>query len=122
MSRSWANGSTRAWRSLRAAVLAANRATNAGRCTLALDGRGGRTLYPEQPERYRTCPRHGRACAAPCTRYAAVVHHVRGRARTGDDPRHLAAVCAACNGHVGDPSATTSTVAGDPAGRSVTRW
>lgn len=121
MSRGWRGGSTRAWRKLRAMVLDANRAVNAGRCALALDGVGGATIYPGRGGAM-LCPRHGRQCDAPCTRYADTVHHTRGRAVTGDDPRYLAAVCAACNGHVGEPPTNTPTVASNPAGRSVTRW
>lgn len=79
MSRSWAGGSTRRWRKLRAVVLANNRATNGGRCTLAIPG--------------------------VCTGEATHVHHTLGRTVTGDDPAHVVAACAACNLHVGDPAA-----------------
>ncbi len=76
MSRDWAGGSTSAWRKVRARVLAENQVTNQGRCTLQLRG---------------------------CTGEANVVHHVLGRAVTGDDPAYLAAVCAWCNGKTGQP-------------------
>lgn len=89
MSRGWQGGSTRAWRALRAAVLADNQVTNAGRCTLALRG---------------------------CTGQAEAVHHVLGRAVTGDDPRYLAAVCAWCNGSAGEPGRNRV------AHTSVSRW
>jgi hypothetical protein len=81
----WAGGSTRAWRRVRAQVLA-----NAhGRCQLRLPG---------------------------CTIRATCVHHVGGRARTGDDPAGLVAACEPCNLLVGDP------VRKDPPARPVTRW
>jgi hypothetical protein len=79
VSRAWAKGSSRAWRKLRAAVLAENQRTNQGRCQLRLRG---------------------------CTGQATQVHHTHGRALTGDDPRHLLACCKPCNLKVGDPSAT----------------
>ncbi len=51
-----------------------------------------------------------------CTGEATQVHHVLGRAVTGDDPRYLVAACAECNVHVGDPAAVS------PPHRPVTRW
>ena len=74
----WKNGSTRAWRRLRAQVLAENVRTNKGMCTLGIAG--------------------------VCTGKASHVHHTLGKSVTGDDPRFLAATCPACNQHVGDPS------------------
>ena len=74
MSTAWAKGSTRAWRKTRAAVLARDGHT----CKVQLDG--------------------------ICTTHAAHVHHTKGRAITGDDPRYLVASCAACNLHIGDPT------------------
>jgi hypothetical protein len=71
-------------------VLAENLATNQGRCTLAI--------------------------ARVCTGEATQVHHVLGRRTTGDDRRYLAATCAACNLHVGDPTKIS------PSHRVVTRW
>lgn len=77
MSKAWAGGSTRRWRALRAQVLDLNRRTNRGRCNLQIVG--------------------------VCTGLADTVHHTKGRAVTGDDPRFLEAVCAACNLKVGEP-------------------
>jgi len=91
MSHGWAGGSTRAWRKLRAALLAQNVQTNRGRCTLAIPG--------------------------VCTTLATQLHHIHGKAVTGDDPRYLAAVCQACNLHIGDPS-----TAPDPPVLPRTRW
>ena len=70
----WDKGSTRRWRTIRARVLADNRG---GMCTLGVEG--------------------------VCTGRATHVHHVLGRAVTGDDPKYLVAACAACNLHVGEP-------------------
>ncbi|PWW50255.1 hypothetical protein [Actinokineospora spheciospongiae] len=78
MSTAWRGGSTRRWRKLRAAVLAANVVENGGRCRLALPG--------------------------VCTGLADCVHHTQGRAVTGDDPAHMVAACTACNLAVGDPN------------------
>lgn len=78
MSKAWAGGSTRAWRTVRAYVLANNKATNGGRCRLALPGL--------------------------CEGQADQVHHTEGK-RAGDNPRQLVAACGPCNKHVGDPTA-----------------
>lgn len=83
MSKAWAGGSTRHWRRVRATCLALNQRPkrlggNDGRCTLAIPG--------------------------VCEGRATEVHHTLGRAATGDDPRYLAAVCKACNLHMGDPA------------------
>lgn len=75
MSRSWAKGSTTRWRRIRASILARDAYT----CQLRI---------PDV-----------------CTQRATHVHHVTGRATTGDDPAHLMATCAPCNLHVGDPTA-----------------
>jgi hypothetical protein len=90
MSRSWRSGSSRRWRRLRALVLADNLARNAGRCTLGIAG--------------------------VCTGQADTVHHTLGRAVTGDDPKYLAAVCGACNLHVGEPARSS------PRPRPVSKW
>lgn len=90
MSRSWEGGSTHHWRRLRAAILEANRQHNGGRCTLQIRG--------------------------VCTGQADQVHHTRGKAITGDDPRHLVACCAACNRRVGRPGRTS------PTPRPTSRW
>lgn len=100
MSRSWAKGSTTAWRSVRRAVLLANANENKGHCALDVG---------------RWCPRHSKPCADVCTGKATQVHHTRGKAY-GDDVRHLVAVCAECNGHVGNPA----TINPEPKPRS--RW
>lgn len=76
MSRSWAKGSTRAWRRTRALVLA----RDGGVCQMRIPG--------------------------VCTTTATHVHHTQGRARTGDDMRYLVASCQACNLKVGDPTKT----------------
>ncbi len=83
MSRSWAKGSTRRWRTLRASILAANQLENRGACQLAIP--------------------------KICTGTADQVHHTKGKATTGDDPRHLIACCKACNLHVGRPGRTSPT-------------
>lgn len=85
MSKRWANGSTPAWRRVRAQVLA----RDGHRCGLQLDG---------------------------CTTIATQVHHLGAREVTGDDPRHLQAVCQPCNGRAGAPDK------GDPAPRPGTWW
>lgn len=89
MSRSWSKGSTSAWRRIRARVLLDNQARNGGRCQLQLRG---------------------------CTGQADQVHHVVGRALTGDDPKWLTAACAWCNGVVGDPTKS------NPQPKRVSRW
>ena len=75
MSSSWAKGSTRQWRRVRARVLARDEWL----CRLQIPG--------------------------ICTTAATHVHHTKGRAVTGDDPAFLVAACQACNLHVGDPTA-----------------
>lgn len=110
MSRGWAGGSTRRWRSARAACLAHNARHNGGRCTLALDGT-------------RPCPRHpagqpaprGGVCS-PCTGQAQHAHHPDGQPDRVVPWTALQAVCMACNLHLGDPTAYR------PAHRTVTRW
>lgn len=73
MSRTWVGGSTRAWRVLRARVLA----RDGYLCRLKLAG--------------------------VCTTAATHVHHTLGKAITGDDPDYLVAACAPCNLKTGDP-------------------
>lgn len=103
----WRGGSTRRWRRVRAAVLAANLSANHGRCRLGVAG--------------------------VCTGRADTVHHTHGRARTGDDPRYLVAACTACNLHIGDPTTHPPTCpacahitlgprVGNPQPRRMTRW
>lgn len=77
MSQGWKNGSTRAWRKLRAQVLAQNLIDNKGHCTLA---------------------------TPVCTTTATQVHHTLGKQVTGDDPRYLTATCMPCNLYVGEPA------------------
>lgn len=74
MSRAWAAGSTRAWRRLRAQILA----RDGYACQVRLPG--------------------------VCTHRATCAHHVLGRAVTGDAPEFLVAACSACNLALGDPS------------------
>jgi hypothetical protein len=95
MSKAWEKGSTRAWRRLRAQVLAHNRLPvrlggNDGRCTLAL---------PDI-----------------CEGEAVQVHHTVGRAVSGDDPRYLQATCRACNYRVGEPAKY------EPQPKILSRW
>jgi 5-methylcytosine-specific restriction endonuclease McrA len=95
MSTAWRKGSTRAWRTLRRAILIRDQY----QCKLALPGEwpvwGG---------------------MARCTVVATQVHHTRGRAVTGDDPAYLVAACKACNLKVGQPTTT------DPTHMEVTEW
>lgn len=86
MSRSWAKGSSTRWRKIRAAVLA----RDGHRCQIKL--------------------------RRVCTGQATCVHHVLGRAITGDDPRYLVASCAPCNGAVGQPGRNS------PPPRKVSQW
>jgi hypothetical protein len=85
MSKAWQGGSTRAWRRTRAAVLA----RDGGVCRVRVPG--------------------------VCTGLAECVHHIHGRAMTGDDPAYLTASCTACNLHIGEPGR-------DPAPIPRTLW
>jgi hypothetical protein len=96
---SWAGGSTRAWRIMRAAIL--QRDALAG-CRAHRDG---------------WCARAGRATPHRCTDAVEHAHHTHGRRVTGDDPRYIVSSCEACNLHIGDPSR-----AADPPVVPVTRW
>lgn len=94
MSGAWSKGSTRAWRTLRRAILARDGWT----CQLAVRGVCV----------HRSTPMH--------------VHHKHGkdsgcRGCEIDAPDHLQAACAPCNLHVGDPSK-----AADPPNEAVTKW
>ena len=86
MSRSWAGGSTWAWRQLRTHILDRDQHT----CQIRLTG---------------------------CLGQATHVHHTKGRAITGDDPRYLVAACAPCNLTLGDPTRRC-----DPRPTPVTTW
>lgn len=86
MSHAWKGGSSTGWRAIRAAVLS-------------------RDQYVCQVQ-----------VAGVCTGAAQCVHHIHGRAITGDDMRYLQASCTACNLHIGEPNKP------DPEIRSVTKW
>jgi 5-methylcytosine-specific restriction endonuclease McrA len=87
MSQAWAGGSSARWRTIRRTVLI----RDGHRCRIKIKG--------------------------VCTRTATCVHHTRGRAVTGDDPRYLVAACRPCNLKMGDP-----TRGPDPRPRPMTRW
>lgn len=104
MSKSWGGGSTRAWRTLRAAILyrdeRTSRRTGEPFCRLRVPG----VCVGE------SVPMH--------------VHHIHGKASgcagcAADHPAHLESTCAPCNLHVGEP---TKQQAGDPPCRPMTRW
>lgn len=94
MSKSWAGGSTRAWRNVRARVLA----RDGYLCQLRIPG----------------------VCTVGAPLAGGHVHHLHGkgacRGCSADLPSHLVATCKACNLHVGEPPAA------DPPNRSVTKW
>lgn len=79
MAGGWGNGSTRAWRKIRAAVLA----RDGGTCRVRIPG--------------------------ICLGTATCVHHILGRAVTGDDPRYLLASCQPCNRRIGEPGRPRGT-------------
>lgn len=97
MSRNWAAGSTVAWRSTRQGVIARDGA----RCRMA-DVRDGRYL-PRTLGRYRHLITVSPDCTGGTAEYLQV-HHLLGRAVTGDDPAYLVACCRACNLATGDPT------------------
>lgn len=72
-SKTWANGSTRQWRKVRAFVL-------------DRDDHTCRLRYPDI-----------------CLGRATDAHHTAPRETVGDDPAHLVAACAPCNNRAGDP-------------------
>lgn len=96
MSRSWAGGSTTAWRRLRLVVLRRDEY----QCQLQLEGCTGQAKW------------------SLTAKYAAHVHHIKGKAATGDDPNHLVTSCVSCNLAVGDPTAQRH----DPEPRPVSNW
>lgn len=77
----WQNGSTRAWRKVRAQVLAEKGTA----CHLAFE--------PWGDEPHQRCAGH-----------ATEVHHTQDRDVVGDDPRFLVPACRPCNLHAGDPT------------------
>lgn len=77
MSKTWAAGSTRAWRTVRAFVLRRDRNV----CRVRVP-----TI---------------------CTGRATHAHHTLGRTVTGDDPRYVVASCEPCNLHIGEPATHT---------------
>lgn len=95
MSKAWKNGSTTRWRKIRGWVLDQNRGVNGGRCGLEIPG--------------------------VCTGEADTVHHVLGRAVTGDDPRYLQAVCRACNLRVGEPGRAGGKPH-SPKHKTISKW
>lgn len=103
MSRSWARGSTRAWRALRAAILA----RDGYRCRAHADG------WCDRAPGEHTCTDRADLTGP----HAGHVHHTHGRARTGDDPRYMVSSCRPCNLHIGSPEKHA-----DPRPRPVTRW
>jgi len=72
-------------------------------------------------------------CKGICTAIANTAHHTKGRNVTGDDPRHIVAICVECNLHIGDPMQHPADCAAcahiewaprriDPAPRPLTKW
>jgi hypothetical protein len=90
MSKAWARGSTTAWRKLRARTLHTNQIENQGKCQVQITD--------------------------VCTGQADTVHHVLGRAVTGDDPKYLVATCRACNAAIGEPKRSS------PPHRTISQW
>jgi 5-methylcytosine-specific restriction endonuclease McrA len=95
MSQAWSSGSTRAWRTRRALVLARDRYL----CQMKTDA----------------------ICTVRAPLAGGHVHHKHGRDSgcvgcAADHPDHLIAACKACNLHAGNPSRT------DPICQPVTRW
>lgn len=108
MSGSWQGGSTTAWRATRADVIA----RDGYRCRMA-EVRAG--TYLAHLRSYRHLVEVSEDCTGG-TAELLQVHHVLGRAATGDDPRYLVTSCRACNLATGDP------VAADPPHRPMTNW
>lgn len=97
MSRTWARGSTTAWRKLRAFVLERDGYT----CQIRLHG-----------VCIGSAPLHAIGDTP-----AGHAHHTLGRSVTGDDPDHIVAACAPCNLATGDPLDQP-----DPPPHPRTRW
>lgn len=107
-SKAWQGANSRAWRKLRASVLAANVEQHGGACQIALKGS------------WITQRGHVKACLG----VADCVHHTIGRARSGDDPAHLVAACRNCNEKIGDPMAkpARSKRRGGGGSVAVSKW
>jgi len=95
-SRAWGRGSTRAWRVIRQRVLE----RDGYLCQIKLQGEWTST----------------RGEVRRCLIKADCVHHIGGKANTGDDPQYLQAACSPCNLKVGDVAQY------DPPHRPMTRW
>lgn len=106
MSTSWDNGSTRRWRTTRAAILD----RDGHRCRMGDPTHPIGKHQPRSPDCEWADDYRGR-------RGPLHVHHTRGRAITGDDPRYMVTSCGPCNLAVGDPTKTT-----DPPPQPMTRW
>lgn len=103
MSQAWANGSTRAWRRIRATVIL----RDLERCRAHADG----WCAPKPGE--HTC-----LGSAPLSGpNAGHAHHTLGRAITGDDLDYIVAACPPCNTHIGNPADHA-----DPPVEAVTQW
>lgn len=100
MNAGWSSGSSRAWRRLRAAVLARDQYLCKAHPTWC-DAAGA--------------PPHTCTTTAPAR--GGHVHHTHGKKVTGDDPRYLVAACASCNQAIGQPKPDT-----DPPPRPRTAW
>lgn len=104
----WDRGSTRAWRTTRARVLARDAALG---CRAHREGPNG-TDGPSWCDLARSKTPH------TCTGRGEHAHHTRGRRVTGDDERHIIAACGPCNLHIGEPRLS----GGDPPCEPVTDW
>lgn len=101
---SWSGGSSRRWRTLRAAVLA----RDGFRCK----------AHPTHCNAAGAGP-HVCTGAAPLhggPGVAGHAHHTQGK-KHGDDPRFIVAACPACNLAIGEPTARAA-----PRPRPRTRW
>lgn len=106
-SNGWPSGSTRAWRKLRARILA----RDGYQCQAHTDGWCDRA----QAEPHQCTQR-----ADLTGPHAGHAHHTHGRAVTGDDERFIVAACAACNHAIGEPAEQQTEP--DPVNRPVTEW
>lgn len=105
MSQSWAGGSTRHQRRIRAFII--QRDTERGY---------GCRAHEEHTHGGNWCTRGG-ATPHTCTHQPQQAHHTHGYANTGDDPAYQVSCCQACNLAIGDP-----TTANDPTPRPATQW